>query len=52
MFNCPAFRVACFGKDPRGGDFTPDPLPLSGAGKILKAELRRPFWERKEKAVH
>jgi len=39
-------------KCPRSIDFTPDPLPLSGAGKILKAELRKPFWEGKEKAVN
>jgi long-chain acyl-CoA synthetase len=25
-------------------------LPLSGAGKILKRELRKPFWEEKRKA--
>jgi long-chain acyl-CoA synthetase len=39
-------------KCPRSVDFTPDPLPLSGAGKILKAELRKPFWTGKEKAVN
>jgi long-chain acyl-CoA synthetase len=39
-------------KCPRSIDFTPDPLPLSGAGKILKAELRKPFWEGKDKAVN
>jgi long-chain acyl-CoA synthetase len=27
-------------------------LPLSGAGKILKTELRKPFWEGKEKRVN
>jgi long-chain acyl-CoA synthetase len=30
-------------KCPRSIEFR-DALPLSGAGKILKAELRRPFW--------
>jgi long-chain acyl-CoA synthetase len=39
-------------KCPRSVDFTPDPLPLSGAGKILKAKLRKPFWEGKDKAVN
>jgi len=28
------------------------PLPLSGAGKVLKTELRRPFWEGREKRVN
>ena len=28
------------------------PLPLSGAGKILKTELRKPYWEGREKQVH
>ena len=28
-----------------------DSLPLSGAGKILKTELRKPFWENREKQV-
>jgi len=25
---------------------------MSGAGKILKRELRRPFWERQERRVN
>ena len=32
--------------------FRDEPLPLSGAGKILKTELRKPFWAGKEKAVN
>jgi len=28
-----------------------DPLPMSGAGKILKRELRRPFWENQKREV-
>ena len=32
-------------KRPRSYEFRVEPLPLSGAGKILKTELRRPFWE-------
>ncbi len=38
-------------KCPRGVDFRSDPLPLSGAGKVLKTELRKPYWEGREKAV-
>ena len=30
---------------------TTDALPLSGAGKILKTELRKPFWENRDKGV-
>lgn len=39
-------------KCPRGVDFASDPLPLSGAGKILKTELRKPYWENKTKQVN
>ncbi|WP_025898649.1 long-chain-fatty-acid--CoA ligase [Sneathiella glossodoripedis] len=38
-------------KCPRSVEFTKDPLPLSGAGKILKTELRKPYWAEQEKAV-
>ncbi|MEM7468118.1 MAG: long-chain fatty acid--CoA ligase [Pseudomonadota bacterium] len=31
-------------KCPRSVDFHGEPLPLSGAGKILKTELRKPYW--------
>ena len=31
-------------KCPRSVDFHAEPLPLSGAGKILKTELRKPYW--------
>jgi long-chain acyl-CoA synthetase len=31
-------------KCPRSVDFRSEPLPLSGAGKILKTELRKPYW--------
>jgi hypothetical protein len=42
------------GKCPRTIDIRDDPLPLplSGAGKILKAVLRQPFWEGHERRVH
>lgn len=38
-------------KCPRSVSFVIDPLPLSGAGKILKTELRKPFWADLDKAV-
>ncbi len=43
--------IAAF-KCPKSVEFRSDPLPLSGAGKILKAQLREPFWADQEKAVH
>jgi long-chain acyl-CoA synthetase len=39
-------------KCPRGISLVTDPLPLSGAGKILKAELRKPWWEGHDKQVN
>ena len=39
-------------KCPRGIDFVTEPLPLSGAGKILKTELCKPYWDGKEKQVN
>ena len=38
-------------KCPRSVDVTGTPLPLSGAGKVLKRELRKPFWENRERRV-
>ncbi len=38
-------------KAPRGIDFH-DELPKSGAGKILKRDLRGPYWEGIELQVH
>lgn len=38
-------------KCPRSVDIRETPLPLSGAGKILKRELRKPFWENRERRV-
>jgi long-chain acyl-CoA synthetase len=38
-------------KCPRSVEIRPQPLPLSGAGKILKTELRRPFWEGRDRQV-
>jgi len=39
-------------KCPRSVDLVTDPLPVSGAGKILKIELRKPWWEGFEKQVN
>jgi long-chain acyl-CoA synthetase len=39
-------------KCPRTLELREEPLPLSGAGKILKTELRTPFWAGKEKRVN
>jgi long-chain acyl-CoA synthetase len=39
-------------KCPRSADISETPLPLSGAGKVLKRELRKPFWEAKERSVN
>ncbi len=39
-------------KCPRSVDIRDRPLPLSGAGKVLKTELRGPFWVGREKRVN
>jgi long-chain acyl-CoA synthetase len=39
-------------KCPRSLEFRIDPLPLSGAGKVLKKDLRAPFWEGRERDVN
>ena len=39
-------------KCPRSVSFQSEPLPLSGAGKILKSKLREPYWMGKEKQVN
>ena len=38
-------------KRPRSFEFRTAPLPLSGAGKILKTELREPFWKDAARAI-
>jgi acyl-CoA synthetase (AMP-forming)/AMP-acid ligase II len=38
-------------KAPRTAEFVTD-LPLSPAGKILKRELRKPYWQDKERSVN
>jgi long-chain acyl-CoA synthetase len=39
-------------KCPRSVEIRHEPLPMSGAGKILKRELRVPFWEGKTRAIN
>ena len=39
-------------KVPKGIDIRREPLPKSGPGKVLKRELRAPFWEGVERAVN
>jgi acyl-CoA synthetase (AMP-forming)/AMP-acid ligase II len=39
-------------KVPKAIDIQQEPLPKSGAGKILKRELRAPFWEGVERSVN
>jgi acyl-CoA synthetase (AMP-forming)/AMP-acid ligase II len=43
-------RIALY-KIPRSMEVT-DALPLSAAGKVLKRELRRPYWAGQDRAVH
>ncbi|SIO10226.1 Acyl-CoA synthetase (AMP-forming)/AMP-acid ligase II [Parasphingorhabdus marina DSM 22363] len=38
-------------KCPRSIDFRTEPFPLSGAGKVLKRELRAPYWKGQERSV-
>ena len=38
-------------KRPRSYTFRQEPLPLSAAGKILKSELRKPFWEGRDRQI-
>ncbi len=44
-------RIAGY-KCPRSVEVRDAPMPMSGAGKILKRELRLPFWEGKERRVN
>jgi len=43
-------RIAGY-KVPKSVEFRDEPLPLSGAMKILKRELRDPHWEGRERSV-
>jgi long-chain acyl-CoA synthetase len=39
-------------KVPKSVEVRTEPLPLSGAMKVLKRELRAPYWEGKDRAVN
>jgi long-chain acyl-CoA synthetase len=39
-------------KVPRSVDFRTEPLPLSGAMKVLKKDLRAPYWDGKDRAIN
>lgn len=43
-------RIAGY-KVPKSVEFRTEPLPLSGAMKVLKRELRAPYWEGRDRAV-
>jgi len=43
-------RIAGY-KLPKSVSFQTEPLPLSGAGKVLKTELRKPYWEEQGRQV-
>jgi long-chain acyl-CoA synthetase len=46
-------RAAIAGyKVPKSVTFRDEPLPMSAAMKILKRELRAPFWEGRERAIN
>jgi long-chain acyl-CoA synthetase len=38
-------------KVPKSVDFREDPLPLSGAMKVLKRDLREPYWKGRDKNI-
>ncbi len=39
-------------KVPKGVDIRQEPLPKSGPGKVLKRELRAPYWEGRRRGVN
>ena len=39
-------------KVPKSISFQPDPLPKSGPGKVLKRNLRAPYWEGHTRQIH
>ena len=39
-------------KVPKSVTFQADPLPKSGPGKVLKRELRAPFWDGKDRQIN
>jgi long-chain acyl-CoA synthetase len=44
-------RIAHY-KAPKRVEFRDEPLPRSGSGKILRRELREPFWAGRERRVN
>ncbi len=44
-------RIADY-KVPKSVDFRSEPLPKSGPGKVLKRDLRAPFWKDQDRGVH
>ena len=38
-------------KCPRSVEFRQESLPISGAGKIMKAKLREPYWQGRERQI-
>lgn len=38
-------------KCPRSVEFRCEPFPLTGAGKVLKRELRAPYWEQQKRQI-
>jgi long-chain acyl-CoA synthetase len=47
-----ARRTVAGYKVPKSVDFRSDPIPLSGALKPLKRELRAPYWAGRSSAIH
>jgi len=39
-------------KCPKSVEFRTDQFPLSGANKVLKTELRKPFWKKQDRQVN
>ena len=39
-------------KCPKSVSFRIEPMPVSGAGKILKTDLRKPYWKDTDKQVN
>lgn len=44
-------KIASY-KVPKGVDLRHEPLPKSGPGKVLKRELRSPYWEGHDRSVN
>ncbi len=39
-------------KVPKSIEFRSDALPVSGPGKVLKRELRAPYWQAEDRSIH